>query len=131
MPVLVISNHGHAIVQGVQLGFFALALVPFAIWVAIDYSWLGLPSPSASILDPVPFAGWTILLAGLALYRQRPRHALAVIVLLAGSNITSQALKVVLAHNRWHEFLHGSIVNRLSRSTPEIDVLLVAEPSGQ
>ena len=26
MPVLVISNHGHAIVHGVQLGFFALAL---------------------------------------------------------------------------------------------------------
>ncbi len=32
------------------------------------------------------------------------------------------------SHGRWHEFLRGSIVNRLSRATPEIDVLLVAAP---
>lgn len=31
------------------------------------------------------------------------------------------------SHGRWYEFLRGSIVNRLSRATPEIDVLLVAE----
>ena len=32
------------------------------------------------------------------------------------------------SHGRWHEFVRGSTVNRLSRLTPEIDVLLVAEP---
>lgn len=31
------------------------------------------------------------------------------------------------SHSRWHDFFFGSIVNRLSRATPEIDVLLVAE----
>jgi hypothetical protein len=38
------------------LQFSALALIPFFAWLAIDYSWLGLPQPG-SILDPVPFAG--------------------------------------------------------------------------
>lgn len=37
-------------------GFLALALTPFAAWIAVDFSWLGAPH-TASILDPVPFAG--------------------------------------------------------------------------
>lgn len=32
------------------------------------------------------------------------------------------------SHGRWHDFLRGSIVNRLSRATPQIDILLVAAP---
>lgn len=59
----------------------------------------------AQLADPGPFALWTALLAGIALYRRRPRHALAVIFLLGGANVVAQVLKVVLAHVRWHDFL--------------------------
>jgi membrane-associated phospholipid phosphatase len=48
---------------------------------------------------------WTVLLAGIALYRRRPRHALAVIVLLGGANLLTQGLKMLLAHPRPHHFL--------------------------
>ena len=35
------------------------------------------------------------------------------------------------SHGRWHEFLRGSIFNRLARAVPEIEVLLVAvRPEG-
>src|SRR5207249_940978 len=30
------------------------------------------------------------------------------------------------SHSRWHEFVHGSIVNRLTRELRTIDILLVA-----
>lgn len=36
--------------------FVALACLPFLIWIAVDYSWLGVPH-TTSILDPVPFRG--------------------------------------------------------------------------
>jgi|GEM_PF-567910 len=39
------------------VAFLALAIVPFAAWIAVDYSWLGVPTSSVSILDPVPFRG--------------------------------------------------------------------------
>jgi membrane-associated phospholipid phosphatase len=64
----------------------------------------------AQLADPGPFALWTALLAGVALYRRRPRLALAVIVLLGASNITAQTLKTLLAHERFHAFLgHAQI----------------------
>ena len=63
--------------------------------------------PFAKLADPGPYAIWTALLAGIALARRRPRHALAVIVLLGGANLLTQALKVVLEHPRHHGFLHG------------------------
>jgi hypothetical protein len=37
------------------LGFFSLALTPFAAWLAVDYSWLGVPHPGT--VDAVPFKG--------------------------------------------------------------------------
>ncbi|HEY5260736.1 MAG TPA: hypothetical protein VIJ33_01325, partial [Solirubrobacteraceae bacterium] len=37
------------------LGFFALAITPFAAWLAVDYSWLGVPHPGT--VDPIPFKG--------------------------------------------------------------------------
>src|SRR4051794_25107890 len=64
-----------------------------------------LASGVAHLADPLPFAAWTMLLAGVALYRRRPRHALAVVVLLGTANITAQVLKIVLAHPRHHGFL--------------------------
>lgn len=68
--------------------------------------WLtDLASPVAHLADPGPFAVWTALLAGTAMYRKRPRQALAVIVLLGGANLVTQILKVALQHERWHDFL--------------------------
>jgi membrane-associated phospholipid phosphatase len=59
----------------------------------------------AKLADPGPYALWTVALACIALYRARPRHALAVILLLGGANLTTQVLKVLLAHPRNHDFL--------------------------
>src|SRR5215212_2422421 len=59
----------------------------------------------AKLADPGPFAIWTALLASIALYRRRPRHALAVILLLGGANFATQVLKLILAHSRHHDFL--------------------------
>jgi membrane-associated phospholipid phosphatase len=64
--------------------------------------------PFAKLADPGPYAIWTALLAGVALYRRRPRHALAVILLLGGANLLAQGLKVVLEHPRPHAFLGGA-----------------------
>jgi membrane-associated phospholipid phosphatase len=69
-------------------------------------SWLnGLATFVAKLADPAPFALWTAALAGIALYRRRPRHALAVILLLGGANLLSQTLKLLLVHPRNHAFL--------------------------
>jgi membrane-associated phospholipid phosphatase len=68
--------------------------------------WLnGIATFVAKLADPVPFLLCTVALAGIALYRRRPRYALAVILLLGGSNLLTQALKVLLAHPRHHDFL--------------------------
>src|SRR4051794_13223203 len=89
--------------------------VPIARW-ADGWSvegFLNLQSPAlnwlayhvAKLADPVPFAIATVLLACVALYRGRPRHALAVIVLLVGASALTQTLKLLLAHPRVHHFL--------------------------
>lgn len=59
----------------------------------------------AKLANPGPYAVWTAALAAVALYRRRPRHALAVILLVGGANLTTQILKVLLTHERHHEFL--------------------------
>src|SRR4051794_34135377 len=59
----------------------------------------------AHLADLGPFALFTVLLVATAIYRRRPRHALAVIVLLVGANVLTQTLKAVLHHDRWHTFL--------------------------
>jgi membrane-associated phospholipid phosphatase len=68
--------------------------------------WLADTAGAVSALaNPVPFAIWTVLLAGAALRQRRPRRALAVVVLLVGANVIAQALKSALAHDRHHAFL--------------------------
>jgi hypothetical protein len=37
------------------VGFLALAVVPFVVWIIVDYSWLGVAHPGT--VDPVPFEG--------------------------------------------------------------------------
>lgn len=71
-----------------------------------------LASDFAHLADPAPFAGWTALLAGVALLRRRPRHALAVLVLLVGASVLAQSLKAILEHGRPHDFLgHAQIAS--------------------
>jgi membrane-associated phospholipid phosphatase len=94
---------------------FAAYFLPFGKWAdgwAVE-GFLNLQRPwlndiaefTAKLANPGPYALWTAGLASIALYRRRPRHALAVILLIGGANLTTQILKEVLAHPRHHEFL--------------------------
>ena len=55
----------------------------------------------AHLCDPGPFVLTTLVLMGIALLRRSPRRAAAVAVLLAGSEITTQTLKPLLAETRF------------------------------
>src|SRR5436309_7754991 len=89
--------------------------IPFGRWadgwavegfLNLQRPWLNhIAEPVAWLADPAPFAVWTVLLAVVAVHRRRPRHALAVVLLLGGANLLTQVLKVVLAHPRPHDFL--------------------------
>jgi membrane-associated phospholipid phosphatase len=75
-------------------------------FINLQRPWLDhIAEPVAKLADPGPYAIWTALLACIALYRRRPRHALAVLLLVGSANIITQSLKVVLAHPRPHDFL--------------------------
>ena len=105
---------------GVCFGGFWLLLVlaywvPFVRWadgwavegfLNLQSGWTArLAWHVAQLANPFPFAVWTVALAAIALYRRRPRHALAVLVLLGGTNLVAQILKSALAHERHHAFL--------------------------
>ncbi|MFL5839644.1 MAG: phosphatase PAP2 family protein [Thermoleophilaceae bacterium] len=68
----------------------------------------------AHLADPLPFALFTVVLASIALYRGRPRHALAAIVLLVGASAVGQTLKVLLQHERMHPFLGHTQLDAIS-----------------
>ncbi|MEA2496152.1 MAG: hypothetical protein QOJ29_4063 [Thermoleophilaceae bacterium] len=68
----------------------------------------------AKLADPAPFAVWTAAVAGIALYRRRPRHALAVVVMLGASNVVAQALKILLATDRSPDYLGRAQINDAS-----------------
>ncbi len=80
-------------------------------FVNLQWSWFDvLAERVAALANPVPFALWTVLLASSALYQRRPRHALAVVLLLIAANVLAQALKQLLAYERWHDALgHAQI----------------------
>jgi membrane-associated phospholipid phosphatase len=114
---------------GACWGVFVLALItaywlPFGRWAdgwAVE-GFLNLQRPRldgvasavAHMADPLPFALFTVALACVALYRGRPRHALAAIVLLGGASVTTQTLKIVLEHERTHEFLGKTLLGATS-----------------
>jgi membrane-associated phospholipid phosphatase len=54
----------------------------------------------ARLCDPAPFVVLGAGLVALALVRRRPRSALVIAVMLVGANVTTQLLKVLLAHPR-------------------------------
>jgi membrane-associated phospholipid phosphatase len=59
----------------------------------------------AHTADPLPLVAMLAILCGYALHRGRPRDALAAIAVVAGANLTTQALKVLLAHPRYQPIL--------------------------
>ena len=81
----------------------ATALSRFA---AHQASWLGsYASFFADLAEPLPLLAMLIGVCALALYWARPWHALAAVAVVAGANLTTQILKVALAHPRFQPVL--------------------------
>lgn len=59
----------------------------------------------AHLADPLPQLAMLALVCLMALHWGRPRHAIAAVALVAGANLTTQVLKVVLAHPRHQPIL--------------------------
>jgi membrane-associated phospholipid phosphatase len=57
--------------------------------------------------DPLPLLLMLAVACGIALWRRRPLDALAAVIVVAGANLTTQALKVLLAHPRFQAVLGG------------------------
>lgn len=54
----------------------------------------------ASLGDPLPILAMLAVACGIALLRGRPGGALAAVLVVVGANVTTQLLKVLLAHPR-------------------------------
>ena len=54
----------------------------------------------ANLADPLPLLGMLAVACGIALLRGRSSDALAAVLVVAGANVTTQLLKVLLAHPR-------------------------------
>jgi membrane-associated phospholipid phosphatase len=54
----------------------------------------------ATLADPLPMLGMLAAACGIALLRGRSRDALAAVLVVAGANVTTQLLKILLAHPR-------------------------------
>jgi membrane-associated phospholipid phosphatase len=69
----------------------------------------GLVAPVASsvsfLADPLPQLVLLVVVGAIALYRRRPRLALASVALVVGANVTTQLLKVALSHPRFQPTL--------------------------
>jgi membrane-associated phospholipid phosphatase len=110
-PVLLAGACSAAFVAVVLAAYF----VPVIRWadgwaiegfMGVRAPWLtSVSSFMVHLGDPGPFALGTVAIALVALKRGRPRHALAAIALLAGANIATQVLKLLLQHDRPHAFL--------------------------
>lgn len=60
----------------------------------------GLAGAIASLGDPLPVLAMLAIACAIALLRGRPRGALAAVLLVVGAGVTTQLLKVLLAHPR-------------------------------
>ncbi len=65
----------------------------------------------AHLGDPVALLAMLAALCAVALWRGRPRDALAAFVVVAGANLTTQALKALLAHPRVQPALGGDPID--------------------
>ncbi|HSS04744.1 MAG TPA: phosphatase PAP2 family protein [Solirubrobacterales bacterium] len=59
----------------------------------------------AHLADPAPLLVMLALACGIALWRGRPLDAVAAVVVVLGASVTTQVLKVLLAHPRYQAVL--------------------------
>ena len=103
---------------GCALALVLLALVAYGIdaaqradatlltkFIARDDSFGPFAEAIAHLADPLPLLLLLIGACAIALRRGRPLEAVAAIVVVAGANLTTQALKVALAHPRYQSVL--------------------------
>jgi membrane-associated phospholipid phosphatase len=64
--------------------------------------------------DPLPLLLMLALACGIALWRRRPLDALAAVVVVAGASLTTQVLKVLLAHPRVQPVLGEHQLNAIA-----------------
>jgi membrane-associated phospholipid phosphatase len=74
-------------------------------FMARDESFGSLAEVIAHCADPLPLLVLLIGACAIALWRGRPLEAVAAIVVVAGANLTTQVLKVALAHPRYQSVL--------------------------
>ncbi|HEU4978969.1 MAG TPA: hypothetical protein VFT42_08765, partial [Solirubrobacteraceae bacterium] len=74
----------------------------------------GPASAVAHLADPLPYALLALALAAIALARGRRRVAAAILLVLVGAAVTSEALKPLLAHPRFEEWLGAGQIRAAS-----------------
>jgi membrane-associated phospholipid phosphatase len=82
--------------------FDARTMVHFA--VALESHSYRLAEGVAGLADPLPLLAMLAAICVLALALGRRREALAVVAVVAGANLTTQVLKVLLAHPRYQPY---------------------------
>ena len=111
IPLLIAACTAGAFVLVMALAY-GVGLAGWADAAALQ-GFIGLRGPLADQIfgrlahsaDPLPYALIGIALIAVAAARGRYRHAVAAAVLLAGSAVSSQVLKPLLAFDRHHDFL--------------------------
>jgi membrane-associated phospholipid phosphatase len=76
-----------------------------AKFISLNGSVGSLAEPIAHLGDPLPLLAMLAGACGLALWRRRPLDAAAAVAVVAGANLTTQVLKVALAHPRFQPVL--------------------------
>jgi membrane-associated phospholipid phosphatase len=76
-----------------------------AKFIARDDSLGSFADPIAHLADPLPLLALLVCACAIALGRGRPLDALAAVTVVAGANLTTQVLKVALAHPRFQSVL--------------------------
>jgi membrane-associated phospholipid phosphatase len=74
-------------------------------FIARDGSFGWLAEAIAHLGDPLPLLAMLACACAIALWRGRPLDAVAAVVVVAGANLTTQLLKVALAHPRFQSVL--------------------------
>jgi membrane-associated phospholipid phosphatase len=74
-------------------------------FIARDGSVGSLADAIAHLGDPLPLLAMLAVACAIALWRGRPLDALAAVTVVAGANLTTQVLKVALAHPRFQSVL--------------------------